>query len=146
MEVLFWLFAGKILYVIIQAIYVNLYKALKKQNIYFWNLVIVTVANILIIYLLFLFIRTSVAFAIGTMISNGLWFVLCVSDLKEFRPTINEYFYILVMIVILLFCGITSSFITTIANKNADIKYIINPIMAFIFIPQNSKITIITRI
>ena len=122
-EVLFWLFAGKILYVIIQAIYVNLYKALKKPNIYFRNLVIVTVANILINYLLFLFIRTSVAFAIGTMISNGLWFVLCVSDLKEFRPTINEYFYILVMIVILLFCGI---------KINAIIGFIIYLISAFL--------------
>lgn len=49
-------------------IYVNLYKAIKKQNVYFRNLVIVTIVNIVINYLFFLVIRTSVAFAVGTII------------------------------------------------------------------------------
>lgn len=106
-DVLFWLFAGKILYVIIQAIYVNLYKAIKKQNVYFRNLVIVTIVNIVINYLFFLVIRTSVAFAVGTMFSNVIWFVLCIIDFKEYRPTCKELIHLVIITFMLLVCGIT---------------------------------------
>ena len=105
-NIIFFLLVGKELYTVVQAIYVNLYKVYKKQNLYFRRLIVVTIINILLNYVLYLVFRSSTAFAIGTLISNVVWFLLSAYDFKEYAPSIAEIAYILVTGTYFLFAGL----------------------------------------
>lgn len=106
MSVAFYLFAAQIIYIIIQAIYVNLYKAKHKQNKYFSKLCMVIVSGILLNIVCFWVWKTKEAFAFGTMLSAMVWLILSEYDFKEIRYSLIEYLYLAIEIVVFLICGL----------------------------------------
>lgn len=104
--VLFILFAGQIIYALIRCFYINLYKAEKKQTIYFKKIIIVVVAGFVLNVILFCLLRRMEAFAIGTMLSAIVWLILCINDFKRFKLELKDIIYITVSVVSLLVTGL----------------------------------------
>ena len=98
-SVVFYLFSAQILFIIIKSIFVNLYKAQKRQKEYFIKLMIVLLTGALFNSICFILLRVKEAMAIGTLFSAILWFVLCQIDFKDIRFDFLHCIYIAVEII-----------------------------------------------
>lgn len=107
--VLFFLFATQVLYVMIKGIYVNLYKAMKKQNLYFIRLVLILIIGAVLNFTFVHIYPYKEAFAMGTLVSAFIWFILCIFDFKQYRFEAREWMYISVEIAVFIACGILFS-------------------------------------
>lgn len=105
-NVLFILFATQLIYIIIKGIYVNLYKATKKQNKYFIRLVSILIIGAILNYLFIKIYPYKEAFSYGTLLSACIWLVFCIYDFKEYSFTIKEFIYIGFEIAIFIILGI----------------------------------------
>ena len=106
-DVVFILFASQIFYVLNRSIYTNLYKARRKQNVYFVKLLITLVCAFLLNVICYLLMHTKEAFAIGTLITSVIWFILVNFDFKAYRCTWKEIIFMIAMSVALLLLGTT---------------------------------------
>ena len=79
---------------VINSVYLNLYKALKKQKYYFYTAVLVFFINLLINGIATLLIHTMEAVAIATTITNVLWFIFSSFYKKYLRINLKEIFLI----------------------------------------------------
>lgn len=104
-NLVFILFASQIFYILNRGIFTNLYKAKRKQNVYFIKLLITLVCAFALNVLFYLLMHSKEAFAIGTLISSIIWFVLVNSDFKEYRCTWKENLFMVVMTIALLLIG-----------------------------------------
>lgn len=104
-SVLFLLFASQIFFILIKSIYVNLYKAKKQQSKYFVKLMIVIIAGFLFNTVLYLFFKSKIAFAVGTLLSAVLWLVLCMIDFRDIRLKCKELLFVLTTSMVLVLCG-----------------------------------------
>ncbi len=104
-DVLFYLFAAQTYSVINKCIYINLYKATRQQKTYFMKLLVVLGVGFILNAGLFYFIRTKTAFAIGTLLSNIIWYVLSCLDFKAAYPSKKEIVFLLAETVCFILCG-----------------------------------------
>ena len=63
------LFAAQIFYIVIKSIYVNLYKAQKKQSIYFIKLTAIIVVGFVFNVICYNLYKVKESFAVGTLLS-----------------------------------------------------------------------------
>ncbi len=103
------LFAAQIFFIYLKSIYVNLYKAEKRQNIYFKNLVIVIAAGALLNYAMYSINPVKEAFAIGTLLSAMLWYIISMFDLRDKQTDVKNSISLLLLTAVFLFCGIKMS-------------------------------------
>lgn len=92
--VLAFLYASKSLYMIIQSVYVNLYKARKKQKIYFKKMLSIIPIGCALNYVFFYFLHSKEAFAIATLITSVIWLVISVLDFKWLAFNGKETLYL----------------------------------------------------
>lgn len=104
--VMFLLFASQIFFIIIKSIYVNLYKAERKQTLYFVKLVTVLIVGLIITVVCFLLLHNKEAMAIGTLVCSILWFLLCQNDFKKIRYDVWHTTYLIVSVVSFLLLGL----------------------------------------
>ncbi len=104
--VLFLLFAAQIFYIIIKSIYVNLYKAQKRQKEYFVKLILVIAIGFALNVICFCIFRNKESFAIGTLLSAIAWFVICILDFKYIGYKKMELIFPFVEMIAFLICGI----------------------------------------
>ena len=104
-SVLFFLFAGQIYFIIIKCVYVNLYKARQMQRVYFTKLVATIGIGVALNVVCFLLWRKKEAFAMGTLLSAVIWFVLCQKDFPDQKFPPRQYVYLLLETVLFLSCG-----------------------------------------
>lgn len=114
-NVLFILFSAQIFYIPIKGIYVNLYKAKGKQNLYFAKLVFILLIGAILNYLLVLLLATKEAFAYGTLIAAIIWLIFSVLDFRSYGFTVKEFIYCAFELCIFLVLGF---------NVNAIIGFI----------------------
>ena len=100
------LFASQMFYIIIKSIYVNLYKARMKQKKYFAEVLIVIIVGFLFNVGLFTVVRIKESFAIGTLLSAIVWFIICQIDFRELRLKLRELIYQIIVLIIFLTCAI----------------------------------------
>ena len=93
-DVLFYLFGAQIYFMIIQCVYVNLYKAQKKQRLYSRRLITVLISGVVFNILFYLILRTKEAMAIGTLCTALLWFVFCQVDFKNIRCSWKQLLFL----------------------------------------------------
>lgn len=105
MNVLILLFATQIFYVCIKCVYLNLYKAFKKQKLYFIRLITIIVVGFVLNIILYSIYSIKEAFAVGTLICSIIWFIMSVFDFKEYMSAKKTYLYILAELIVFLFCG-----------------------------------------
>lgn len=105
-NVMFILFGAQIFYIIIKGIYINLYKARRKQTIYFIKLICVILLGFAFNIICYSLCSIKESFAIGTLISSICWYFMCIKDFKEIYYSKKEFIYPLIESVIYLICGI----------------------------------------
>jgi len=105
-NVMFILFSAQICYVVIKGIYVNMYKAQKRQNEYFRKLVLVVVIGVILNALFYAIKPCKEAFAFGTVASALIWLILCLRDFPELNIKTNEALYLGTSILIFIAFGI----------------------------------------
>ena len=105
-NILFILFSTEALYLIIKGIYINLFKARKKQNIYFKQLLIVLIFAVVSDLLFVKIWKTNEAIAIATLLSSTLWLILCSHEIPEIRFNGKETFFLISSIALFIVLGI----------------------------------------
>jgi O-antigen/teichoic acid export membrane protein len=105
-KIIFLLFSAQIFYFTIKSIYVNLYKARRKQKIYFIKLLISIMVGFIFNAVCFLVAQCREAFAVGTVLSSIFWWLLCLPDFKEIKYKINELMYMFTELLIYNICGL----------------------------------------
>ena len=104
-NVMFILFASQICYVVIKGIYVNIYKAQKRQKDYFTKLMFVVIIGIVLNAVFYFIIHCKEAFAVGTLVLALIWLVLCLKDFPELDFKVTEGVYLLTSIIFFILCG-----------------------------------------
>ena len=105
-SVLFYLFAAQSYAIINKCIYINLYKATRNQKKYFVKLIMVLVIGFALNGICWLLIKDKSAFAIGTLLSNMIWFFISALDFKEVQPLLREYAFVVFETGALITCGL----------------------------------------
>lgn len=105
-NVLFYLFAAQSYAIINKCIYINLYKATRNQKKYFVKLMMVLGLGFALNGICWMIIKDKSAFAIGTLLSNMIWFFISAADFHEVQPTWHEYAFVLFATVTLISCGL----------------------------------------
>ncbi len=103
--VMFLLFAAQMFSIIVKCLYVNLYKVFRMQRKYFVKLTGVIIAGFIFNIACYILLHSKEAFAIGTLISNILWYIISGFDFKNLKPNFKENIYLLLEVTIFLFCG-----------------------------------------
>lgn len=103
--VLAFLFAAKALYMIVQGVYVNLYKAKKQQSKYLFRLITVILVGIVLNYLFYQIVGMKEAFAVATWVTTFIWVIFCVIDFKEVCFNLKESIYLIVGNIVFLICA-----------------------------------------
>lgn len=104
-KVMFLLFAAQIFYIIIKSIYVNLYKAQKKQSIYFIKLTAIIVVGFVFNVICYNFYKVKESFAVGTLLSAVCWYFLCLPDFRWIKYNAKEKLYPFIQTCAFLVCG-----------------------------------------
>lgn len=103
--VIFYLFGAQIFYIIVKCFYVNLYKAQKRQRVYFIKLTAVFAVGFLFNAGLYAMMHTKEAFAIGTMLCGIVWYFLSELDFPQFRSGWRENLFLILSAVSYLALG-----------------------------------------
>lgn len=105
-SLIFLLFTAQMFYIVIKAIYVNLYKITKKQNKYFKKLCITLcigfISNIIVLEI----VNIKEGYAISTIITAVVWLLIVQIDFREEKMENNEIVYLLLESLLFIFCGI----------------------------------------
>ena len=104
-KVMFLLFAAQIFYIVIKSVYVNLYKAQKKQNIYFIKLMMIIVVGFIFNIVCYGIYKVKESFAVGTLLSAICWYFLCLPDFKWMEYNTKEKLYPFIQTCAFLVCG-----------------------------------------
>ena len=102
---MFLLFSAQIFYIVIKSIYVNLYKAQKKQNIYFVKLTLIIAIEFAFNVVCYNIYKIKESFAVGTLLSAICWYFLCLPDFKWLKYNLKEKLYPFIQTCAFLLCG-----------------------------------------
>lgn len=96
LDVIMYLISSQIFVVIINSIYLNLYKAFNQQKKYLKIMVKISIISIIANFVLgHLFMNSIISFAYATFITMIIWLVLCQMDFIDYRMQLNEWVYII---------------------------------------------------
>lgn len=92
------LFTAQFILIGVNAIYLNLYKALNLQKKYLMRMFIITIlafcSNGIIGYLW----TDIIAYAVATLLTSLIWLILCQIDLPKYKMNKNEWVYLLLTV------------------------------------------------
>lgn len=103
--VMFILFATQLFSMLNKGVYINLYKAQRKQKIYFIKLIIVIISGAVFNAICYGIYPIKEAFAVGTLLSAIFWFVLNKADFRNINYKIKEYVYLFITLIVFILCG-----------------------------------------
>lgn len=104
-DVIFYLFVGQFFFIQVKSIYVNLYKAQKMQRRYFAKLFFIVVLGALLNSVLYTFLKSKEAFAVGTMLTAAIWLLWSSIDFPIINMHIREYMYLCIIPIVFFLCG-----------------------------------------
>ena len=108
-KVVYILFESQLYFIIIRSVYINLYKARKRQNIYFVKLAIIIVVGFVTNLMAYFIFHNKEGFAIATMVSLLVWLILCQLDFKDFNMSISEIVYLALASITFYCVGVISN-------------------------------------
>ena len=106
MPLIFVLFSTQAFYAVIKGVYVNYFKALKRQTQYFWQIMMMLVVAIVSSLLLYFLFKTMMALAVAALLTAAIWLLVNEYKYSELRYTIKDWIYIFVLLGIYLFSGL----------------------------------------
>lgn len=104
-NIMFYLFSAQLFYITIKCVYVNLYKADKRQKKYFLNVVVVLIFGALFNGILYFIFKNKEVFAIATLVSAILWWFLNSFDYKHVKYNARDCIYIFLVDILYLITG-----------------------------------------
>ena len=105
-SLVFILFAGQFFSSIVRCIFNNLYKAEKRQKRYFTIIIIVSILAFITDFIGYTIYNSNETFAIATLITSIVWFIIGEKDFKNSRYTMQGYFFMTISICIYLYTGL----------------------------------------
>lgn len=105
-SVLTLLFSAQYIGLIEKGIYINLYKAERKQKNYFLKLLVVIAAGFILNIFFYSFMHTQEAFAVGTWLSMLIWVIISSMDFPKLRFGLKEILFFIIVNMIFISCGI----------------------------------------
>lgn len=138
-DIMFYLFAAQLFYILIKGIYINLYKARKQQNRYFIKLISVIIIGFILNSICYQVCKGKEAFAIATFLSSIIWFILCIHDFPDVRFSFKELLYIIICVSTFLICG---------SNLSAVLGFFTYVFVSifFAFILMNDTISVLFKV
>lgn len=103
--VIFLLFSAQMFYVVIKSVFVNLYKVQRKQKLYFFKLSMVLLVGFIFNYCFYSVYSVKESFAVGTLLSAIVWFIITIKDFKYMLIPRNCFLYLVFELVAFLLCG-----------------------------------------
>lgn len=94
LEIISILFAGFPAIIVINALYVNLYKAQKQERRYFFTVFKMLIVSIIIILIAVLIFKTPQSIAIATTLAFYVWYIYSAKDFKYLSINFNEIIYL----------------------------------------------------
>lgn len=104
-DVIFILFAAQVFYVVVKGIYVNLYKAEKRQNLYLKQMIVMIIIGVVLNALFYSMFRNINYVALATLLTSAIWMYTCELINSELRFGWRENLAIFILILVYLFCG-----------------------------------------
>lgn len=105
-SIIFLLFAAQVFNVVIKGIYVNIYKAEKKQNKYLKQMIVMIIIGSILNALFYCVFKNMISFAIATLVTAGIWLVICEVDKNnDIKYGIKEIIAIVLVLIVYLICG-----------------------------------------
>lgn len=103
--VLFFLFATEVFFIVIKGIYVNIYKAKKRQDIYLKQIAIAVVIGCIFNALFFMVFKSNEGIAFATLLSVICWYIICCFSVKEIKPDWREVIVLVIGIPTFIISG-----------------------------------------
>lgn len=97
------LFLAQFVLIEINAIYLNLYKALNLQRKYLRQMIIITITAFFLNGLIGYLWNDITAYAVATLLTALIWLILCQRDLAQYKMAYTEWAYLLLTIAVYLF-------------------------------------------
>ena len=92
------LFIAQFVLIEINAVYLNLYKALNLQKKYLIRMIIITITAFFLNGIIGYLWNNIIAYAVATLLTAFIWLVLCQIDLPEYKMSHTEWLYFLLTI------------------------------------------------
>lgn len=105
-NLIFILFAAHAFYTVIKGVYVNYYKSKSMQNLYFKQLIGMTLTAFITNCIGYYIFRSMYAIATATFLTAVLWYILCEFLTKELRGKIKDNIAFVLVIAIYLLLGL----------------------------------------
>ena len=106
LPLVFILFATQVFYAVIKGVYVNYFKALRKQNQYFWQIIkmlfVATVSGVTL-YLIF---KSMMSLAVAALITAIIWLVVNELKFKELRFSCRDWSYLTLLLSVFVVSGL----------------------------------------
>jgi len=125
LDIISILFAGFPAIIVINALYVNLYKAQKQERRYFFTVFKMLLVSVIIIIMAVLIFKTPQSIAVATTFSFYVWYIYSAKDFKSLAINFKEIVYLCLYLSLFFFTTIcfnwwqgTIIYFTTIALIN----------------------------
>lgn len=99
------LFMAQFILIEVNAVYLNLYKALNLQKKYLMQMIAITITALFLNGIIGYLWNNIIAYAVATLLTAFIWLVLCQIDLPKYKMAYTEWLYILLTISVYLFSG-----------------------------------------
>lgn len=100
------LFMAQFILIGVNAIYLNLYKALNFQKKYLMRMFIVTIVAVCSNGIIgYLWKNNIMAYAVATLLTSFIWLILCQIDLPEYKMSNREWIYLLLTVLAYFICN-----------------------------------------
>lgn len=103
LPILFILSSAQVFYAVIKGVYVNYFKALKKQTQYFWQIVAMLFVAIALSLGLYLIYKSMMSLAVAALLTAVIWLVINEVQFKELRFSHKDWIYLTFLLVAYIF-------------------------------------------
>lgn len=143
-QIMFLLFISQYVSMMVRVIHINVFKAKKEQKKYFIIMVIIIIFSIISNILFYYILKSIQAFAIATIITNIIWFLIGEVMLKEYRLKLKDYLFFILEFIVFVFAGfklntilgtilyLLLTIILAFVLENNTVKYLKNEILCMI--------------
>lgn len=103
--VVFILFSSQVFYLIVKGIYVNYYKAEKRQNEYLHQMLLMLLSSVVLNAIALWLIGRIEGVALSTLVTGIIWMIVCERKDKGIRFGIREYSTMALILMCYFVCG-----------------------------------------
>lgn len=134
LPLIFILFATQVFYAVIKGVFVNYFKALKKQTQYFWQIIAMLGVAIVLGLILYFSFESMMSLAVAALITAAIWLIVNEIRFTELRFRRNDWLYLAILLSIFIIAGLTLP--TLIGCIIYSISFLI---LTILFMPEQSK-------